>query len=111
MIGRGELGFQLATESLNKEIISPEGYSATIWALLLATLLGPWAFRACHTHLPPPTSSQAVASPAGGAPPAAVPPGDVPAVVPAVKGTLSTDATAGGGGSRACGQIEVAACQ
>lgn len=45
MIGRGELGFQLATTSRAAGILSPEAYSATIWALLLATLLGPYAFR------------------------------------------------------------------
>lgn len=45
MIGRGELGFQLATTSRAAGILTPEAYSATIWALLLATLLGPYAFR------------------------------------------------------------------
>ncbi|KAL1507356.1 hypothetical protein AB1Y20_008202 [Prymnesium parvum] len=45
MIGRGELGFQLATTARNDGIITSEAYSATIWALLLATLLGPYAFR------------------------------------------------------------------
>ena len=29
----------------NAGILTPEAYSATIWALLLATLLGPYAFR------------------------------------------------------------------
>lgn len=34
MIGRGELGFQLATTSQAAGILTPEAYSATIWALL-----------------------------------------------------------------------------
>ena len=45
MIGRGELGFQLATTARSAGILTPPAYSATIWALLLATLLGPVAFR------------------------------------------------------------------
>ena len=45
MIGRGELGFQLATTSRAAGILNADSYSATIWALLLATLLGPFAFR------------------------------------------------------------------
>lgn len=45
MIGRGELGFQLATSARASGILTPEAYSATIWALLLATLLGPYAFK------------------------------------------------------------------
>ena len=45
MIGRGELGFMLAVTSLEDRIISQRAYSATVWALMLATLLGPFAFR------------------------------------------------------------------
>ena len=45
MIGRGELGFQLATSARAAGILTPTAYSATIWALLLATLLGPFFFR------------------------------------------------------------------
>ena len=45
MIGRGELGFQLATTAQASGLMSAGAYSATIWALLLATLLGPYAFR------------------------------------------------------------------
>jgi len=45
MIGRGELGFMLATTSLEDNIINRRAYSATIWALILATLIGPFAFR------------------------------------------------------------------
>ena len=52
MIGRGELGFQLATTSRNAGILTPEAYSATIWALLLATLLGPYAFRLSMRYMP-----------------------------------------------------------
>ena len=45
MIGRGELGFQLATTAKADGILTEKAYSATIWSLLLATLLGPYAFR------------------------------------------------------------------
>ena len=45
MIGRGELGFVLAKESLDAGLLPPRAYCATVWALLLATLLGPYAFR------------------------------------------------------------------
>ena len=65
MIGRGELGFQLATSSLDAGIVTPKAYSATIWALLLATLIGPFAFRLamrftrCGLELDTPTPSSA----------------------------------------------------
>ena len=45
MIGRGELGFMLITASRADGLVSDRGYSATIWALLLATLVGPYAYR------------------------------------------------------------------
>lgn len=45
MIGRGELGFMLAITSLEDGIITRRAYSTTIWALILATLIGPFAFR------------------------------------------------------------------
>ena len=45
MIGRGELGFVLATESLEAGMLEQRAYCATVWALVLATLLGPLAFR------------------------------------------------------------------
>ena len=45
MVGRGELGFVLATESLEAGLFEQRAYCATIWALVLATLLGPVAFR------------------------------------------------------------------
>ena len=52
MIGRGELGFQLATTARAAGILTLEAYSATIWALLLATLLGPYAFRLSMRYTP-----------------------------------------------------------
>jgi Kef-type K+ transport system membrane component KefB len=45
MIGRGELGFMLIISSRADGLVSDRGYSATIWALMLATLLGPYAYR------------------------------------------------------------------
>lgn len=45
MIGRGELGFVLAKEALEAGLMPSRAYCATVWALLLATLLGPFAFR------------------------------------------------------------------
>ena len=45
MIGRGELGFVLAKEALEAGLMPSRAYCATVWALLLATLLGPYAFR------------------------------------------------------------------
>mmetsp|Transcript_44881 Transcript_44881/g.117740 ORF Transcript_44881/g.117740 Transcript_44881/m.117740 type:complete len:109 (-) Transcript_44881:167-493(-) len=45
MIGRGELGFVIAKEALDDGLLSSRAYCATVWALLLATLLGPIAFR------------------------------------------------------------------
>ena len=45
MVGRGELGFVLATESLEAGMLEQRAYCATVWALVLATLLGPVAFR------------------------------------------------------------------
>ena len=69
MIGRGELGFLLVTTSLEDRIINRRAYSATIWALILATLIGPFAFRLSSkaTSLQRPAArtaskSQAVAS-------------------------------------------------
>ena len=51
MIGRGELGFVLAADAMAAGILPGRAYVATVWALVLATLLGPIAFRAslqCH---------------------------------------------------------------
>ena len=52
MIGRGELGFQLATTAKADGILTADAYSATIWALLLATLIGPFAFRLSMKYTP-----------------------------------------------------------
>eukprot|EP01006_Ploeotia_vitrea_P019746 TRINITY_DN51979_c0_g1_i1.p1 TRINITY_DN51979_c0_g1~~TRINITY_DN51979_c0_g1_i1.p1 ORF type:complete len:466 (-),score=30.02 TRINITY_DN51979_c0_g1_i1:114-1511(-) len=45
MVGRGELGFVLASESLKSGLVENQSYSATVWALVLATILGPIMFR------------------------------------------------------------------
>ena len=45
MIGRGELGFVLAKEALEDGLLPSRAYCATVWALVLATLVGPCAFR------------------------------------------------------------------
>jgi hypothetical protein len=88
---RGELGFLLATESLDAEILSERAlryttepaprriaassggcryrYSATIWALLLATLLGPYAFRISMRWLPPPPAADEKSRSSADAPP------------------------------------------
>jgi hypothetical protein len=45
MVGRGELGFVMAEEAFRNDLTSKLTYSVTVWALLLATLLSPVAFR------------------------------------------------------------------
>ena len=64
MIGRGELGFVLATESLDAEMLDQRQYCATVWALLLATLLGPCAFRLSLLvpSTPPPSPAAALST-------------------------------------------------
>jgi hypothetical protein len=44
-VGRGELGFVLAKEATDSGLLPARAVCATVWALLLATLLGPFAFR------------------------------------------------------------------
>eukprot|EP00854_Cymbomonas_tetramitiformis_P008219 gene8219-9768_t len=46
MVGRGELGFVLARSSLEDKMMGEEAFSVTVWALVLATILGPFMFRA-----------------------------------------------------------------
>lgn len=46
MVGRGEIGFVVATETYHQlGLVTVQGYSATVWALLLATILGPIMFK------------------------------------------------------------------
>jgi len=45
MVGRGEIGFMVLPGCYDAGLISAECYSATIWALTLATLLGPIMFK------------------------------------------------------------------
>jgi hypothetical protein len=52
-VGRGELGFVMAEEAYRNGLTSKLTFSVTVWALLLATLLSPIAFRrslAAHHH-------------------------------------------------------------
>lgn len=59
MVGRGELGFVLATESLEAGMLEQRAYCATVWAIVLATLLGPIAFR-LSLRIPPRVGSGVV---------------------------------------------------
>ena len=68
MIGRGELGFVLAKSALDAGLLPSRAYCATVWALLLATLIGPYAFR-LSLRCGPPLEGTA----ARGAPPAEAP--------------------------------------
>eukprot|EP00056_Hartaetosiga_gracilis_P013504 m.224615 g.224615 ORF g.224615 m.224615 type:complete len:352 (+) comp13854_c0_seq1:430-1485(+) len=49
MVGRGELGFLMAQESLENELVDKETFIASVWALLVCTLISPllmrWALR------------------------------------------------------------------
>eukprot|EP00931_Biecheleriopsis_adriatica_P065462 TRINITY_DN39990_c0_g1_i1.p1 TRINITY_DN39990_c0_g1~~TRINITY_DN39990_c0_g1_i1.p1 ORF type:complete len:481 (-),score=76.18 TRINITY_DN39990_c0_g1_i1:188-1630(-) len=45
MVGRGEIGFVVATQTYQLGLVTVQGYSATVWALLLATILGPIMFQ------------------------------------------------------------------
>mmetsp|Transcript_30693 Transcript_30693/g.59193 ORF Transcript_30693/g.59193 Transcript_30693/m.59193 type:complete len:409 (-) Transcript_30693:409-1635(-) len=45
MIGRGELGFMMASESLESGLLGDTAFSATVWALTLATIGGPILFQ------------------------------------------------------------------
>lgn len=66
MIGRGELGFVLAKSALDDGLLGSRAYCATVWALLLATLLGPIAFR-LSLRLSPRSPADADAVPNGDA--------------------------------------------
>jgi len=45
MVGRGELGFVVAKMALAMGLLTEISFSACIWALLLATILGPFMFQ------------------------------------------------------------------
>lgn len=45
MVGRGELGFVMAQEARDEGLFSDRPFVASVWALLLATLLSPFATR------------------------------------------------------------------
>jgi len=45
MVGRGELGFVMAGEAYANKLTSKLVYAITVWALLVATLISPYAFR------------------------------------------------------------------
>jgi Kef-type K+ transport system membrane component KefB len=45
MVGRGELGLLLAAEAKRIGVMSDDSFGATIWAILLCTLIAPFAFR------------------------------------------------------------------
>lgn len=45
MVGRGELGFVVAKMALAMGLLHERSFSACIWALLLATILGPFMFQ------------------------------------------------------------------
>ncbi|EGD83060.1 hypothetical protein PTSG_03697 [Salpingoeca rosetta] len=45
MVGRGELGFLMAQEALEEDLVGSDTFIASVWALLLCTLLSPLAMR------------------------------------------------------------------
>jgi len=45
MVGRGELGFVVAKMALAMGLLHEPSFSACIWALLLATIIGPFMFQ------------------------------------------------------------------
>jgi len=44
MVARGELGFVMGAESLDKGLITQRGFNAVVWALLIPTLVAPPIF-------------------------------------------------------------------
>lgn len=53
MVGRGELGFVVAKMALAMGLLTEPSFSSCIWALLLATILGPFMFQYFLTYDPP----------------------------------------------------------
>lgn len=45
MVGRGELGFLLATEAFHKDLLTDLAFSVSVWALFLSTLISPFPFN------------------------------------------------------------------
>jgi hypothetical protein len=43
MVSRGEIGFLIANIGVSTNILSPQAFIVTIWAILLNTILGPIA--------------------------------------------------------------------
>jgi len=54
MVGRGELGFVVAKMALHMGLLTQKSFSACIWALLLATIIGPFMFQFFLKYDPPP---------------------------------------------------------
>ena len=52
MVGRGELGFVMAEEGYKSGLTSKLTFAVTVWALLVATLLSPIAFRSALPAAP-----------------------------------------------------------
>jgi Kef-type K+ transport system membrane component KefB len=46
MVGRGELGFMQISTAYSIGLVSLETYGATVWGLLVASISGPFMFRA-----------------------------------------------------------------
>merc|ERR1711988_2097156 len=46
MVGRGELGFMQISTAYQIGLVSLETYGATVWGLLVASICGPFMFRA-----------------------------------------------------------------
>jgi hypothetical protein len=44
-VGRGELGFLLATEAFHKGLLTDLAFSVSVWALFLSTLISPFPFN------------------------------------------------------------------
>eukprot|EP00051_Salpingoeca_urceolata_P013821 m.174907 g.174907 ORF g.174907 m.174907 type:complete len:443 (+) comp17908_c0_seq1:116-1444(+) len=45
MVGRGELGFKIAQEAFEDDILTKQSFAISVWALLLATLMSPFLMR------------------------------------------------------------------
>lgn len=45
MVGRGELGFLMARQSLDDELLTEDSMAITVWALLISTFISPFLVR------------------------------------------------------------------
>jgi hypothetical protein len=52
MVGRGELGLVMAEEAYRTGLTDELTFAATVWALLLATLISPMMFRYLMSRSP-----------------------------------------------------------